>query len=173
MQCFNHSYGAIFTIPCLIHELQTFSQTTLIQIQNIYVFPSCPYTFAALPWKTPSTKSCSMPSSARDSLAISYQSPTLEGPREEEDGDDPKIIRWYPKASITGPTMMASQRLIREADVKVDLRYILILRFHSFDCWVSAASTGLPGKGVCGVGASQEGGRNLTWTWGINDKAAT
>lgn len=87
-----------------------------------------------------------MPSSARDSLAISYQSPTLEGPREDGDGDDPKIIRWYPKASITGPTEMpGQQRLIREAEAKVNLRYILILRFHSFDCWVSAVSTGLPG----------------------------
>ena len=48
--------------------------------------------------------SFSTTSSVSDSLAISYQSPALEGPLDDDEGEDPKMIRWYPNASITGDT---------------------------------------------------------------------
>jgi len=44
-----------------------------------------------------------MPVSARDSLAISYQSPALDLIF-EENGEDPKMSRSDPNASITGAT---------------------------------------------------------------------
>lgn len=64
-----------------------------------------PYTTLAFFEKTASIASCSTPNSAKDSRAISYQSPALELAFEAEECDDPKIIRSYPNASNTGPTI--------------------------------------------------------------------
>jgi hypothetical protein len=44
----------------------------------------------------------------------------------------------------------------------IDLRYILILRFHSFFSWLSDLSNVALAGGVGGVGAFQAGGRNFT-----------
>lgn len=59
-----------------------------------------------------STKACSIPVSARDSLAISYQLPAFERVLDEEEGDEPKIIRSDPNASMTGATKEISISLV-------------------------------------------------------------
>lgn len=45
---------------------------------SYHYYGDLPYTFLALAEKTASIAACSTPSSANDSLAISYQSPALE-----------------------------------------------------------------------------------------------
>lgn len=68
-----------------------------------------PYTLCALSKNTLSIHSCSTPSSASDSRAISYQ--LLDVACDALELDDPKIMRSKPNASMTGATKCSHQIL--------------------------------------------------------------
>lgn len=108
----------------------------------------------AFPANTASIASCSMPSSANDSRASSYQSLTFDVACAAVDGEDPKTMRWNPNASTAGLTTdrgnsgQPSRRYTLHESR--DSLYILIRFFHS------VRSLGASGEGV---GTPQAGGR--------------
>jgi len=130
-----------------------------------------PYTLCALSKNTLSIHSCSTPSSASDSRAISYQ--LLDAARDALELDDPKIMRSKPNASMTGATKCSHQfYIIPNTYIQVHLQYILILRFHSRCSLTPEFSSVASDEGVDGVTTSNVGGRYLTYTNGKRESAA-
>lgn len=121
------------------------------------------YTRCAFPKNTASMSSCSVPSSANDSRASSYQSPALDVAPDDGEGEEPNRMRSYPNASSAGPTVKSEdENLSKDTTEQGYALYILMRFFHSFLSNVSsveAAPVGAPG-----VGEPQTGGRNLMAT---------
>ncbi len=94
-----------------------------------------------------------MPVSARDSLAISYQSPALDLIF-EEDGEDPKMSRSDPNASITGATVMYIISSLNDAlidnpltiHLNATLPFVQLLCINSFNR--TAREGRLRGRGI-------------------------
>jgi len=128
--------------------------------------------FCAFSMNTLSIHSCSTPSSASDSRAILYQSLELDSACDLPELDDPKTMRWKPKASMTGATRCSGQTSSSQTYSEIHIQYILILRFHSRCSLSPEFSSVTSGNKVDGVAIPHAGGRYLIHTHGKRESAA-